>query len=75
MTRKSQILKGMLFGAVSMVTGALLIQKTTKTPTLRTIPSFFSGQAPYLTYSVIVVVWVNVLSQLHWHLIILCRCN
>lgn len=73
MTRKSQILKGMLFGAVSMVTGAVLLQKTTKTPTLRTIPSFLVAKR--LTYSVIVVAWVNVLSQLHWHLIILCRCN
>lgn len=73
MTRKSQILKGMLFGAVSMVTGALLIQKTTKHLHFERYRHF--SVAKRLTYSVIVVVWVNVLSQLHWHLIILCRCN
>lgn len=48
MTCKSQILKRTLWGAASVVTGALLLQKTTKAPSPRPIPPFFSGQAPYL---------------------------
>ncbi|HEC2145369.1 TPA: glycerophosphodiester phosphodiesterase [Staphylococcus delphini] len=48
MTRKSQILKGALWCVTSVVTGALLLQKTTKAPKPRAIPPFFSGPAPYI---------------------------